>query len=599
MAFNLKGFAGGLADAGTSYFEDKQDRRKDATTAKRSLMFNATEKIYNDALAVKQSNDKIKNDDKQYISKIKSIDPTISTDNMNKLLSLSTDDRIKAEGEYNYRAGQTQDEITFGDFMSAVEESTDLDDTTKIDDNLEASMRIAPKPVSAYYDKTGLISDESVNSMFTEISGVLQEVHGFSLSQAKAITQQGIYSVQHPPIKINWSKAISIERKAAEDLATAGIYNAAKLEEVGLNIINKQVDLTNTSLSSMRKAFAVGYEAEQFDEDEKSLGLKVVPAALAPNMPNFERDFRNSPEYKEYAIASISTYIVGMESDPAFNKTNAMTYINGTFPGMYGGKIETRKLTEAAFKKIEPNKIYYVDSPSPAGTDEDGFIMTGAQLTATRVDSKPKGKDGTGSGGDITDEVSSTVKTLQEQLAFAEEMDAPEETITRIKEEIKKINVEEDKEDRDAQFKAKRKSDAATSAKTFEPDAVTMDAWDKNLDLAIQMGDIGKVQLVIDFVEARPDKTYKSNMSLRNRLSRRSKTALADMTREQNPNEEQSFSKIADSVNSAINGKFITRKLNEDEVKAYIRDLAALEVPTDPELLIRYNNLKSELYEML
>jgi hypothetical protein len=225
--------------------------------------------------------------------------------------------------------------------------------------------------------------------------------------------------------------------------------------------------------------------------------------------------------------------------------------------------------------------------------------MTGAQLTATRVDSKPKGKDGTGSGGDITDEVSSTVKTLQEQLAFAEEMNAPEETITRIKEEIKKINVEEDKEDKDAQFKAKRKSDAATSAKTFEPDAVTMDAWDKNLDLAIQMGDIDKVQLVIDFVEARPDKTYKSNMSLRNRLSRRSKTALADMTREQNPNEEQSFSKIADSVNSAINGKFITRKLNKDEVKAYIRDLAALEVPTDPELLIRYNNLKSELYEML
>jgi hypothetical protein len=113
------------------------------------------------------------------------------------------------------------------------------------------------------------------------------------------------------------------------------------------------------------------------------------------------------------------------------------------------------------------------------------------------------------------------------------------------------------------------------------------------------MGDIDKVQLVVDFVEARPDKTYKSNMSLRNRLSRRSKIALADMMRERNPTEAQSFSKIADSVNSAINGKFITRKLNEDEVKAYIRDLAALEVPTDPELLIRYNNLKSELYEML
>ena len=394
MAFNLKGFASGLADAGTSYLEDKQDRRKDATTAKRSLMFNATEKIYNDALVVKQSNDLIKNKDKKYISKIKSIDPTISTDNMNKLLSLSAEDRLKAEGEYNYRAGQTPDQITFGDFMSAVEESTDLDDPSKIDANIESSMMPAPKPVSAYYDKTGLISDESVNNLYTEITSTLQEVHGFSVDQAKSITQQGIYSVQHPPIKINWSKAIAIEKQAADTLAEAGIMRAAQLEEVGLDIINKRVSLTNDSLSAMRKSFAVGYKAEQFDDDKNSLGLKVIPAALAPNMPNFEADFRNSPEYKEYALKSISTYIVGMESDPAFNTTNAMTYINGTFPGMYGGKIETRKLTEEAFNKIEPNKIYYVDAPSPAGTDEDGFIMTGAQLTATRVDSKPKGNGG-------------------------------------------------------------------------------------------------------------------------------------------------------------------------------------------------------------
>jgi hypothetical protein len=225
--------------------------------------------------------------------------------------------------------------------------------------------------------------------------------------------------------------------------------------------------------------------------------------------------------------------------------------------------------------------------------------MTGAQLTATRVDSKPKGNDDGGSVGGITDEVSTKVQELQNDLAFAIEMKATPAEVAKIESQIEEINVEEDREDRDAQFKAKRKSDAATSAKTFEPDAVTMDAWDKNLDLAIQMGDIDKVQLVVDFVEARPDKTYKSNMSLRNRLSRRSKIALADMMRERNPTEAQSFSKIADSVNSAINGKFITRKLNKDEVKAYIRDLVALEAPTDPELLIRYNNLKSELYEML
>ena len=597
MAFNLKGFASGLADAGTSYLEDKQDRRKDATTAKRSLMFNATEKIYNDALEVKKSNDVIKNKDKQYISKIKSIDPTISPDNMNKLLSLSAEDRLKAEGEYNYRAGQTPDQITFGDFMSAVEESTDLDDPSKIDANMEASMMPAPKPVSAYYDKTGLISDESVNNLYTEITSTLQEVHGFSVAKAKEITKQGIYSVQHPPIKINWSKDIALSKDAMDTLARARIYDEAQIANAGLSLLNNQVDLTNQSLDSMRKAFAVGYQAEQFDDDENSLGMQVVPAALAPNMPSFEADFRNSPEYKEYALTSISSYIVGMETDPKANTKNAMTYLNGTFPGMYGGKIETRKLTEAAFSKIEPNKIYYVDAPSPAGTDEDGFIMTGAQLKATRVDTKDAKAAGTNVATGV--EVSTKVQELQNDLAFAIEMKATPAEVAKIESQIEEINVEEDREDRDAQFKAKRKSDAATSAKTFEPDAVTMDAWDKNLDLAIQMGDIDKVQLVVDFVEARPDKTYKSNMSLRNRLSRRSKIALADMISEQNPTEEQSFSQIADSVNSAINGKFITRKLNKDEVKAYIRDLVALEAPTDPELLIRYNNLKSELYEML
>jgi len=392
MAFNLKGFASGLADAGTSYLEDKQDRRKDATTAKRSLMFNATEKIYNDALEVKKSNDVIKNKDKQYISKIKSIDSTISTDNMNKLLSLSAEDRLKAEEEYNYRAGQTPDQITFGDFMSAVEESTDLDDPSKIDANMEASMMPAPKPVSAYYDKTGLISDESVNNLYTEITSTLQEVHGFSVAKAKEITKQGIYSVQHPPIKINWSKDIALSKDAMDTLARARIYDEAQIANAGLSILNSQVDLTNQSLDSMRKAFAVGYQAEQFDEDKNSLGKQVVPAAMAPNMPNFEADFRNSPEYKEYALTSISSYIVGIETDPKANTKNAMTYINGTFPGMYGGKIETRKLTEAAFSKIEPNKIYYVDAPSPAGTDEDGFIMTGAQLKATRVDSSSRNK---------------------------------------------------------------------------------------------------------------------------------------------------------------------------------------------------------------
>jgi len=595
MAFNLQGFASGLADAGTSYLEDKQDRRKDATTAKRSLMFNATEKIYNDALEVKKSNDVIKNKDKQYISKIKSIDPTISPDNMNKLLSLSAEDRLKAEGEYNYRAGQTPDQITFGDFMSAVEESTDLDDPSKIDANMEASMMPAPKPVSAYYDKTGLISDESVNNLYTEITSTLQEVHGFSVSKAKEITKQGIYSVQHPPIKINWSKDISIETQAAKDLATAGIYKAAQLEDVGLSIISRSVDLTNKSLESMRKAFAVGYQAEQFDDDEKSLGIQVVPAAIAPNMPNFEADFRNSPEYKEYALTSISTYIVGMEADPTFNKTNAMTYINGTFPGMYGGKIETRKLTEAAFSKIEPNKIYYVDAPSPAGTDEDGFIMTGAQLKATRVDTKVAEAVITNDNDDVkTGEVSVSVKTLQDELAFAIEMNADPAIIERIEKEIEEAMLSSEADVTTANFEAKQKEDAATSAKTFEPDAVRIEVWDKNLDLAIQMGDMEKVQLVVDFVEARPDTSYKSNMSPKNRLSRRAKVALADMMREQNPTLQDTL----DSISKVLPGSLFTKakRIDSDVARDFLKKLDSYPLPENTDDLAELNKVKKELY---
>jgi len=592
MAFSLKGFASGLADAGTNYIEDKQDRRKDATTAKRSLMFNATEKIYNDALAIKNSNDVIKNKDKKYISKIKSIDPTISTDNMNKLLSLSADDRKKAEGEYNYRAAQTPDEITFGDFMSAVEESTDLDDPTKIDANIETSMMAVPKNSSAYYDKTGLISDESVNDLYTEITGVLQEVHGFSVDKAKAITEQGIYSVQHPPIKINWSKDIAIQKEAIETLATAKILDQAKIKGASLNVINLQVDLTNDALLKMREAFAVGYESEQFDDDGNSLGLKVIPAALAPTMPNFESEFRNSKAYKEYAMTTISTYIMGMETDPEFNTQSAMTFMNGTFPGMYGGKIETRKLTEAAFNKINPNKIYYVDAPSPAGTDEDGFIMTGAQLKATRVDTKteddPKDVPSTGV------EVSATVKTLQEQLAFAIEMNAPEETITRIEGEIAEAMTTSQSDVTDVKFDTKQKKDAATSAKTFEPNAVTVDDWDKNLDLAIQMGDIEKVQLVVDFVEANPNTSYKSNMSPRNRLSRRSKVALADMMRKQNPTLQDTL----DEISSVLPGSLLTKanRIDKDVARDFLKRLDSYPLPENTDELDEFNKVKKELY---
>ena len=602
MAFNLKGFAGGLADAGTSYFEDKQDRRKDAKADKRSLMFNASEAIYNNALAVKKSNDVLKNEDKKYISKIKSIDPTISTDNMNKLLSLNVDDRLLAEQEYNYRSAKPDaGQITFGDFMSYVNEEDDLSNPDKIDANMEASMMAAPQVASAYYDKTGLLSDESVNDMFTEISGVLQEVHGFSLSKAKAITEQGIYSVQHPPIKISWSRSIQIEREAMNAVTQAQILQEARLDDAALDIIKSQVSLTGSAISSLRDSFAANYMVDGEDEDGKPTGSKVqVAASMAPMQPTFERDFLNSPAYKKYAMTAITPYIMSMETNPDVNTANAMTFINSTFPGSYGGKLELRTLTETSFAEIDPDKIYYVYAPpltgpaNPSGADEDGFILTGAQIKDSRTDVVAELVTAENTDNELNQEVSVTVKTLQEQLAFAEEMDAPKETITRIKKEIEKAMLTSQSDITTAKFDTKQTKDAATSAVTFEPNAVTVDDWDKNLDLAIQMGDIEKVQLVVDFVEANPNTSYKSNMSPRNRLSRRSKSALADMMRKQNPTLQDTL----DEISSVLPGSLLTKanRIDKDVARAFLKRLEEYPLPENTDDLAEFNKVKKELY---
>ena len=394
MGFNFASFAGGLAKGGSAALDDRAGDKKAAIATKRSLMFNATEALYNNALDVKKANDILKNDDKKYISKIKSIDPTISTDNMNKLLSLNVADRLKAQEEYDYRAAQSDSGVSsFGDFMSYVDDASDLNNPDKITTSIEASMVPAPQTPKAYYDKTGLISDKSVNNLFSEVSGVLADVHGMSIAQAKAITEQGIYSVQHPPIKINWSKDIKVQRGVLEELAKASIYSQNQLQDQAVALINKRVTLTGIATNKLRESFAANYTTDGVDTDGKPTGKRVkVAAAFAPTEPNFESDFRSSPEYLKYATESISPYIMSMETDPDVNTANAMTYINGTFPGLYGGKIDTQTLTEEAFAEIVPTKVYYVNAPplvgpaNPSGADSDGFIMTGATLKGTRVD---------------------------------------------------------------------------------------------------------------------------------------------------------------------------------------------------------------------
>ena len=357
MSFSFSGFASGLADSGTAYFEGKQKDRKEATGAKRSLMFNANESIYNNALEIKKSNDKLKNEDKKYISFIHSIDPDISTDNMNKLLSMGTDNRKKAVTEFNFRSGQlgVTSPIKFGDFMSYVTDESDLDDTTKIDESIAASEVPAPSGAEAFYDNVGLVSDESVNDIYAEIESVMTELHGFSLEQAKEITKQGIYSVQHPPIKIDWSKDIALSSAEVSVMAYKRALEAANLTQVSQGITKGEIDLVSQALVSMEAAFGANYMAPKKDEDgelilddEGRTIMERVPSGLLPMNPNFKSDFLNSVMYQEFAMEQMRPYIIGMVEDPDFNTKHATSFINGTFPGLYGGKVNAETITKAA-----------------------------------------------------------------------------------------------------------------------------------------------------------------------------------------------------------------------------------------------------------
>jgi len=390
MGFSLKGFAGGLADAGTSYIEDRQSDRKDAKAATRSLMFNASENMYNSAKEIKKENDAQTALDKKYISGIKSIDPTISPDNLNKLLSLSTEKRKQAESEYYFRQGESPD-VTFGDFMTLVEDESDLDNPAALDTKMTQSYIQKPKLASAYYDKSGLIPDNMIDDIYSEVSGVMTEVYGYSPQKAREITDAGIYKIEHPPIKINWSKNLFLSKQEITLAAQQIHKNEIGIAEDKLDVTTKQVTQTQSAEQATMNKWLETYQVPVMKDNKPVLlengqpKMQVLSRDMVNLTPGVDRDFRNSGAYMQHVKDSSAAKIMLMQQDPTNFKESSMAYLNTAFPGMYGGTVKSSDMDGAQYgdyvSKINPMQVFYVEQEA---TDmegaPDGFVATGAEI---------------------------------------------------------------------------------------------------------------------------------------------------------------------------------------------------------------------------
>ena len=596
MGFSLKGFAGGLADSATSYIEDREKDRDESTTLKRGLIYNATESMYGKAATLKEENDKLVKADKQYLSTILSIDPQISKDNQNKLLSLGVDDRKKAEEEFYFQKASNPS-VTFGDFMQYVNEPEDIGNTEVMQSNQVAATKPAPNVVSAFYDKTGLISDSTVDDIYDEAVGVMTSIHGFSAAKAQSIISEGVYNVQHPPIKINWSKNLGIANEAARDRIYKEALQKANLTEAAVNINNGQIKATNNAIDSMRKLWQSNYMIPVINKDGEEViengrvKMQAMPAMMAGTRSGLEQEFRNSPEYKQFAVDSMTPHIVALVENPALSKKTSLNYMNTTFPGVYGGTYDLSSASpEKVVKDLDPSKIYHVQSVDRDGGPPKGYVYTGQQVIAAMGTTASTVTTNDVVKGTVKEVVSESVKAIEDELAFAIEMDADQETITRIEDELEDAMSTSNSDIAKVNLKARE----IKSSKMFEPDAVQMKDWDKNLDLAIASGNAEQVQLVIDFIESRPDKTYKSNMSLRNRIWTRAAKARNEIRNSQNPTLEDTL----DQINEVLPGSLFTKakRIDSDLARDFLKRLEEYALPENTDDLAELNKVKKELY---
>ena len=541
MAFNLKGFAGGLADAGTTYIEGVQSDRKEAKDATRTLMFNANENIYKTAMGIKEKNSAQQALDKKYISSVKSIDSGISKDNLNKLLSLPEDKRKQAEAEFYFRQIENPS-VTFGDFMTLVEEPEDLDNPALLDSKITQSYVQKPQGASAYYDKSGLVPSYMVDDIYAEVSSVMTEVYGYNPEKAREIVDAGIYQIEHPPIKINWSKQLYLSQNEVK-LATQQLHaNELNITSAKINVTNEQVEQTALAETAIKSNWLSTYQVPVKKDGEVVMldngkpEMQIIPKDLVGTYSGVDAAFRNSPEYMQHVKDSTSAKIALMQQDPTKFKEGTMAYLNTAFPGMYGGTIQATQIDGPEYEdfvsKIDPMKVFYISQQTTdsAGKATNGYVKTGAEIIAVWKNSYSKAEDMNAgnnyvgeTGGAVTDpqadpisdanqdrlkDANDSITRAQQLLQTARETNEPSEVIENLSQQVATTKADaeelaqEIKEDEqtaatDANFKSLR-NERKNAPKVFKGDQYSANGNQEDLELAIEQRDKSKIQKVID-----------------------------------------------------------------------------------------------------
>jgi hypothetical protein len=406
-----------------------------------------------------------------------------------------------------------------------------------------------PKLASAYYDKSGLIPNNMIDDIYAEVSGVMTEVYGYSPQKAREITDAGIYKIEHPPIKINWSKNLFLSKQEIT-LATQQIHkNELGIAEDKLDVTTKQVTQTQAAEQATMNKWLETYQVPVMKDNKPVLlengqpKMQVLSRDMVSLTPGVDRDFRNSGAYMQHVKDSSSAKIMLMQQDPTNFKESSMAYLNTAFPGMYGGTVKSSDMDGAQYgdyvSKINPMQVFYVEQEA---TDiegaPDGFVATGAEImfvwknqygsaetmnagnnyVATTVSAVQKDDV---EGNAAVDAAEAQIVRAKELLALAKETGEGKGAIDSLTRQVaiaedNVIEVKQDAADDAARSAFKtRQADRRDAPNVYKGDQYSWQGNRDDLEIAIEERDIDKVKALVANLTTLLDTTNPSNDTMK------------------------------------------------------------------------------------